>query len=229
MQSRISHKRCDSERLSKILTACWTGVRVQSGFGFLLPSPFWNAVPDRLLGAIRFRYARFVVPFRAGRQRHSNHRVGGAAPLRVLDLYDLRSDRLSLDLVARKLGESGVQKVTGQSRFEYLKKKIGQKGGYFLALACLSPPPFPFTMLVATICALSYPRRKLLAIVAVCRLMRFLLLSYLAIHYGRRILRMINTSEFKYAMIAFAIVCLIVSGFSIAKWVNTSRAERARL
>lgn len=132
-----------------------------------------------------------------------------------------------LDLVARKLGESGVQKVTGQSRFEYLKKKIGQKGGYFVALACLSPPPFPFTMLVATTSALGYPRRKLLAIVAICRLIRFLLLSYLAIHYGRSILRMINTPAFKYTMIAFAVLCIVVSGFSIAKWVNTSRAERA--
>lgn len=135
---------------------------------------------------------------------------------------------LLLDVVARKLGESGVQKVTGQSRFEYLKKKIGQKGGYFIALACLSPPPFPFTMVVATTSALAYPRKKLLAIVASCRMARFLLLSYLAIKYGRKILRLINTPAFKYTMIGFAVLCIIVSVFSIMKWVRTGRSERAR-
>ncbi len=133
-----------------------------------------------------------------------------------------------LDVVARKLGETGVQKITGQSRFEYLKKKIGQRGGYFIALAALSPPPFPFTMLVATTSALAYPRRKVIAIVGVCKMLRFLLLSYLAIRYGRRILALINTPAFKYSMIGFAVVCVVVSAFSITKWVTTSRAKRGQ-
>lgn len=132
-----------------------------------------------------------------------------------------------LDVVARKLGETGVQKITGQSRFEYLKKKISSRGGYFVALATLSPPPFPFTMVVATTSALAYPRAKLLAIVGICRLFRFLVLSYLAVRYGRRILAIINTPAFKYTMIGFAVLCVVVSGFSIAKWVTTSRAKRA--
>ena len=131
-----------------------------------------------------------------------------------------------LDLVARKLGETGVQKIAGQRRFKYLKKKIDQRGAVFLALACLSPPPFPFTMLVAVTSALAYPRTKLLAIVAVCRTVRFLILSYLAIQYGERILQIIGTPAFKYTMITFAIICVIVSSFSIAKWVTTGRASR---
>ncbi len=135
---------------------------------------------------------------------------------------------LLLDLVARKLGEAGVQKITGRRRFEYLKKKIDQRGGYFVALACLSPPPFPFTMLVATTSALAYPRVKLLTIVALCRGIRFLILSYLAIKYGDGILKIIGTPVFKYSMIGFAVVCVIVSGFSIAKWFTTGRTHRVQ-
>ena len=133
-----------------------------------------------------------------------------------------------LDLVARKLGEAGVQKITGRRRFAYLKRKIDQRGGYFLALACLSPPPFPFTMLVATTSALAYPKSKLFAIVAACRTIRFLILGYLATRYGERILHIIGTPAFKYTMIGFAILCVIVSGFSIAKWVTTGRASRTQ-
>lgn len=131
-----------------------------------------------------------------------------------------------LDLVARAIGETGVQNMTGKRRFEYLKKKAGQKAALLIALACLAPPPFPFTMLVATTSALGYARKKILAVVAVCRTIRFLILSLLAIKYGRSILRIINTPAFKWTVGIFGVLCLVISGFTIAKWVKTSRSRR---
>ena len=133
---------------------------------------------------------------------------------------------LLLDLVCRKIGEAGVQKVTGESKFAHLKKKIGQKGGFFVALACLGPPPFPFTAMIATVSALAYPRLKLLAIVAASRLVRFVILSLLAIKYGRAIIRIIDTPAFKWSVGTFAALCLIVSVFSILKWVRAGRSGR---
>ncbi len=130
-----------------------------------------------------------------------------------------------LDLVARAIGETGVQSITGKRRFEYLKRKAGQKAALFIALACLAPPPFPFTMLVATTSALGYPRKKILATVAVCRVIRFFILGLLAVKYGQSILRLINTPAFKWSVGAFGALCLIVSGFTIAKWVRTSRSR----
>lgn len=130
-----------------------------------------------------------------------------------------------LDLVARAVGETGVQSMTGHRRFEYLKRKAGQKAALFIALACLAPPPFPFTMLVATTSALGYPRKKILAIVAGCRLIRFFILGLLAIKYGGAILRIINTPAFKWTVGAFGVLCLVMSGFTIAKWVKTSRSR----
>lgn len=130
-----------------------------------------------------------------------------------------------LDLVARRIGETGVQSMTGHRRFEYLKRKAGQKAALFIALACLAPPPFPFTMLVATTSALGYARKKILLIVLGCRLLRFFLLSLLAIRYGQSILRIINTPAFKWTVGAFGVLCLMMSGFTIAKWVRTSRSR----
>src|SRR4051794_17561295 len=103
-----------------------------------------------------------------------------------------------LDWVARKGGEAGVQKVAGKSKFEKLKKKIGEKGALALAIGCLAPPPFPFTMVVATTSALSYPRHKLLWIVGLARAVRFTILSLLAIMFGRLIIRVANTPTFKW-------------------------------
>jgi uncharacterized membrane protein YdjX (TVP38/TMEM64 family) len=133
---------------------------------------------------------------------------------------------LLIDLVARKAGEAGVQKVAGKSRFEYLKKKIGEKGGRAIALGCLAPPPFPFTTVVATTSALGYPRKRLLATVALVRAARFLIIGYLAIRFGRDILRIANSEPFRWSMIAFAILCLIGSALSITKWVRGGRRKR---
>ncbi len=125
-----------------------------------------------------------------------------------------------LDLVVRKGGEATVQKVAGQKQFEYLKRKIGEKGGTALVVACLAPPPFPFTMVVATNSALGYPRQRLLWTVAISRAARFLILGLLAIKFGRSILRIANSEPFKWTMIGFIFFCLIGSVFSIWKWLR---------
>jgi len=130
-----------------------------------------------------------------------------------------------LDLLARKGGEAGVQKVAGQRRYTYLKKKIGEHGGTALALAAVAPPPFPFTMVVAVNSALSFPRRRLLWTVAGARAARFAILSLLAIHYGRAILRIANSEGFKWTIIVFSALCVVGSVFSILKWVRSSRGR----
>jgi len=80
--------------------------------------------------------------------------------------------------------------------------------------------------MVATVSALAYPRLKLLAVVAGSRLVRFIILSLLAIKYGRAIVRIINTPAFKWSVGTVAALCLVVSAFSILKWVRAGRSGR---
>lgn len=131
-----------------------------------------------------------------------------------------------LDMVARKLGEEGVTKVAGKPRFLYLKSKIGQRGAAALVVGCLAPPPFPFTMMVAVTSALSYPRKKLLLIVAASRAVRFLILGALAIRFGRWIIRFANSTEFRTFMYVFTAICLAGSIWSIASWVRKGRTGK---
>jgi membrane protein YqaA with SNARE-associated domain len=133
---------------------------------------------------------------------------------------------LLLDLVARKAGEEGIQKVAGNKRFDYLKRKIGEKGGKALVLGSLAPPPFPFTMLVATNSALGYPRSRLLWIVWLARALRFTIIGLLALKFGPAILRIINSSAFRWTMVVFIAICLVGSAFSIANWVRKSRRAK---
>jgi uncharacterized membrane protein YdjX (TVP38/TMEM64 family) len=134
---------------------------------------------------------------------------------------------LLLDLVARKGGEEGIQKVAGPKRFDYLKRKIGEKGGRAIVLGCLAPPPFPFTMLVATNSALGYPRLRLLWMVWLTRALRFAVIGLLAMKFGHAILRIINSSAFKWSMVVFIAICIVGSALSITKWVRKSRRVKA--
>lgn len=132
-----------------------------------------------------------------------------------------------VDLMARKLGEEGVQKIAGQRRFEYLKRKIGQHGFLAILVACLAPPPFPFSIVIAVLCALGYPSVRLLLAAAAGRAARFLILGYLALRFGRQIIQIINSAPFKWTMVGFTVLCIIGSVFSLMKWFKRGARSRA--
>jgi membrane protein YqaA with SNARE-associated domain len=131
---------------------------------------------------------------------------------------------LSLALVAQKFGEGGIRKVAGQRQFDSLKKHIGDRSGLAVAIGCLAPPPFPFTMVIAAASALGYSLWRLLAINFVTRAIRFTVLGFLAIKFGSAVLRIARTPEFVRSMIAFIALCVIASVFSIWHWVRSSRS-----
>jgi membrane protein YqaA with SNARE-associated domain len=132
---------------------------------------------------------------------------------------------LLLDLVARKGGEEGLKKMMKPQRLEYLKKRIGDRAAVALAVACLAPPPFPFTAVVAAASALNYPRPKLLSVIVAGRGLRFTIVGFLAIWFGRRILAIAKSSAFEWSMIVFIAICAVGSAISIRKWL--ARSKRA--
>ena len=78
-------------------------------------------------------------------------------------------------------------------------------------------------MAIAANSALGYPRKKLLTTVAIARAIRFLIIGYLAIRFGRIIIRIANSAGFRWTMMGFIVICIIGSVFSITKWVKRGR------
>lgn len=128
---------------------------------------------------------------------------------------------LFVSWAAGRLGEAGIKRMAGEKKYQKLSGKIEKRGATALAVACLAPPPFPFTMVVAVTSALGYSRAKLLTTVALSRGARFLILGYLAILYGRWIIRAIDTPVFKWTVIVFAGLCVAGSVYSIMKWLRS--------
>jgi membrane protein YqaA with SNARE-associated domain len=130
---------------------------------------------------------------------------------------------LLVDLFCRKNGEGGLRHVISQKRFDYLKKKISGHAIMAIGVACLAPPPFPFTPVIAAASAFQYPRPKLLGAVFGSRLIRYSLIAMAAIRWGTQILRIARSKEFVWSMIAFSVVCAILSTLSVMKWMRASR------
>jgi membrane protein YqaA with SNARE-associated domain len=132
-----------------------------------------------------------------------------------------------LALVSRKLGEEGIRKISGDKRYEQLKKRIGRRSGVAVGVAGLAPPPFPFTTAIAAVSALGYPFWKTLLINFLARGVRFTILAILALKFGRQVLRIAKSAPFEWTMVAFVVLCIVASVFSVVHWFRRPRARSA--
>jgi membrane protein DedA with SNARE-associated domain len=87
----------------------------------------------------------------------------------------------------------------------------------------LAPPPFPFTTVIAGAAALNYPLWRILLVNFCARIVRFTLLAFLGIKFGRQVVQVAGSPAFEWSMIAFIALCVIASAFSITKWLKKPR------
>jgi membrane protein YqaA with SNARE-associated domain len=124
--------------------------------------------------------------------------------------------------VSAKGGEKGIDQGR---RTAYVERKVKQHGGIAIATAALMPPPFPFTPFIIVAGALQYPRKKMLAIIAGCRGLRFAIEAWLAIVYGRRIIALAQTPWVQWFIITLVVVSMVGSTWSIYRWIRKSRTR----
>ena len=127
--------------------------------------------------------------------------------------------------VGRKGGEKGLDARVPRKRLEYLKQRIKTRAGWALAFASLMPPPFPFTPFILVASALKYPRKRLLAVIGVSRLVRFAVEGTLAILIGREIIRIAQSRAVQNSIWALVVVSLMGSVASVYSWVRKSRGK----
>jgi membrane protein YqaA with SNARE-associated domain len=130
-----------------------------------------------------------------------------------------------LDLVCRKGGKEGLKRLVSPKLLGYLKQKMERHAAIALIVSCLAPPPFPFGASIAVASALQYPRPRLLTLVFFARAVRFSLVAWAAIYFGRHILRIANSEEFLWAMGIFITLCVIGSVVSIVHWIRIGRSR----
>jgi membrane protein YqaA with SNARE-associated domain len=128
-----------------------------------------------------------------------------------------------LDLVCRKGGEAGLKRIVKPALHDYLKRQMERHAAVALVVSCLAPPPFPFGATIAVASALQYPKPRLLTVIFLSRALRFALVGWAAIYFGRHVLRMIESPGFEWFMGGFIALCLIGSVIEVVRWMRAAK------
>ncbi|HEX5707039.1 MAG TPA: VTT domain-containing protein [Pyrinomonadaceae bacterium] len=130
-----------------------------------------------------------------------------------------------VDPLMRKAGEKGLERFVKPARVRQLKAKLKDKTGRVVFFVSLLPPPFPFRPVMLTASALQSPRRKMLLGVFCGRLVRFTVEAALAVYFGRKLLKYLQSDAFEYLLYAFTAVAVAGSALMLWKWLGSGRAS----
>jgi len=108
--------------------------------------------------------------------------------------------------IARKGGKELLQHRMGPKRTKSICSGFEHWGFWSIFVPALLPPPIPFVPFLLAAGALQYSRRKFLAALSTGRGLRYGILAYLGVLYGRQFLRFFNsyTKPTLYALLALS-------------------------
>jgi membrane protein YqaA with SNARE-associated domain len=118
---------------------------------------------------------------------------------------------LLLDLVCRKGGEEGLQRLLKPKLLRYLQQQMKQRATAALIVSCLAPPRFRLVHLSPPRAHCKIPGRVCWRWFSLPRAIRFALVGWAAIYFGQHVLRIAASSEFIWFMGGFITACLIGS------------------
>lgn len=133
--------------------------------------------------------------------------------------------------IGRKVGEHGLAKLIKPSRLKRVQERVGRSAAVTVATLAIIPPPFPFTAFVLTSGACRVNAWTFFATLAGVRALRFTAESGLAAHYGRGIIRWMQSSTFTAivgVMTALAIIGTLVSAVAVYRGTKQPRSPAAR-
>ena len=115
--------------------------------------------------------------------------------------------------LARKGGKETLEHRLGKKRTKSIYTRFERWGFWAIFVPALLPPPFPFVPFLLAAGAMQYSRQKFLAALVLGRSLRYGILAYLGVLYGRHFLRFFNkyTKPTLYVLIAFSVIAGIAA------------------
>ena len=115
--------------------------------------------------------------------------------------------------LARKGGKEMLQHRMGPQRTTSIYARFERWGFWAIFVPAMLPPPIPFVPFLLAAGAMQYSRQKFLAALAFGRGLRYGVLAYLGVLYGRHFLRFFNryTKPTVYALVAMSAIAGIAA------------------
>jgi membrane protein YqaA with SNARE-associated domain len=130
--------------------------------------------------------------------------------------------------MGHKAGEAGLERYVAPKRLERIRKRVKDTGALTLAALDLIPPPFPFTPFVLAAGALKVSARTFFATLAVCRLFRFGVESWLATRYGEQIIGWMESPWFRGVIGLLILAAVVLTAISAYQLIRSSRPAARR-
>ncbi len=89
--------------------------------------------------------------------------------------------------IAMKAGRAAMEKELGDRRFQKAHRFFERMGFWSVFLGAMAPPPMPTGAFVMVAGALEYPLHRFLLAISSARLIRYVVVTWVASHYGRQI------------------------------------------
>jgi membrane protein YqaA with SNARE-associated domain len=132
--------------------------------------------------------------------------------------------------MARKGGKETLEKRFSKRKTDKIYAIFSRWGFAAVAIPAFLPPPFPIVPMLLAAGAMQYPTRKFLTALAVGRGIRFTILAYLGVRYGRHIVRFFALYYWPVliALIAFSALGALYGVFEYKRRQKTSGPEASR-
>jgi membrane protein YqaA with SNARE-associated domain len=125
--------------------------------------------------------------------------------------------------LARKGGEKAMERRLSAKTIKRVNGIFERWGFAAIAVPALLPPPMPMVPFVLAAGAMQYSVKKFLAAMTLGRIVRYLILAYLAARYGRKMLPFL--SQHGHPMIA-GLVGLIITGVLFYFFVRATKKKK---
>lgn len=129
--------------------------------------------------------------------------------------------------LARKGGKEMLERRLGRRSANAFYKRFERWGFWAVAVPALLPPPFPIVPFLLAAGAMQYSRQKFLAALAVGRGLRYGILAYLGVLYGRQFLRFFNkyTKPTMFVLIGLSVVAGIAALITYLRYQKSGNAK----
>jgi membrane protein YqaA with SNARE-associated domain len=130
--------------------------------------------------------------------------------------------------LGRKGGKETLDRKFPKNKVEKLYRTFERRGFLAVAVPAMLPPPVPIVPFLLAAGALQYPRQKFLASLGFGRAVRFIIVGFLAAHYGPQIIQFFSKyyKPTLYTLIALAIAGVLAGLWAYLRFRRNQTASR---
>jgi membrane protein DedA with SNARE-associated domain len=128
--------------------------------------------------------------------------------------------------IGAKGGEEALDKKLGSARAKKIRSAFEKRGGMAMFLGAMAPPPIPTSAFIGTAGAMKFPARRFLIALGSGRLLRFMLLGWVASRYGRHIFHFL-TQYYKPAIFVLLTLAIVGGIFALRAWKRARQQKKS--